>query len=56
MGGRIDTILMSVKFGADPISSLDFSFTGGGVPLITVGPYIGHIALTYLIEAKDYYF
>ena len=34
MGGRIDTILMSVKFGDDPISSLDFSFTGGGVPLI----------------------
>ena len=33
MGGRIDTILMSVKFGDDPISSLDFSFTGVGVPL-----------------------
>ena len=26
---------MCVKFGDDPISSLDFSFTGG-VPLITV--------------------
>ena len=34
MGGRIDTIFMWVKFGDDPISSLDFSFTGGGVPLI----------------------
>ena len=32
MGGRIDTILMSVNFGDDPISTLDFSFTGG-VPL-----------------------
>ena len=32
MGGRIDTILMWIKFGHDPISSLDFSFTGG-VPL-----------------------
>ena len=29
MGGRIDTIVMSVKFGEDLISSLDFSFTGG---------------------------
>ena len=29
MGGRIDTIFMWVKFGDDPISSLDFSFTGG---------------------------
>merc|ERR1712243_442298 len=34
MGGLIDTIFMWVKFGDDPISSLDFSFTGGGVPLI----------------------
>ena len=33
MGGRIDIILMCVKFGDDPISSLDFSFIGGGVPL-----------------------
>ena len=33
MGGRIDTILMWVKFGDDPIGSLDFSFIGG-VPLI----------------------
>ena len=33
MGGRIDTIFMWIKFGDDPISSLDFSFTGGGVPL-----------------------
>ena len=32
MGGRIDTILMSVKFSDDPISSFDFSFIGGGVP------------------------
>ena len=30
MGGCIDTILMLVKFGDDPISSLDFSFIGGG--------------------------
>ena len=29
MGGRIDTISMWVKFGDDPISSLDFNFTGG---------------------------
>ena len=29
MGGRIDTILMWIKFGHDPISSLDFSFYGG---------------------------
>ena len=29
MRGRIDTILMCVKFGDDPISSLDFSFIGG---------------------------
>ena len=29
MGGHIDTILMWVKFGDDPISSLDFSFIGG---------------------------
>ena len=34
MGGRIDIILMCVKFGDDPISSLDFSFIGG-VPLNT---------------------
>ena len=27
MGGRIDIILMSVNFGDDAISSLDFSFT-----------------------------
>ena len=33
MGGCIDTIMMCVKFGDDPISSLDFSFIGG-VPLI----------------------
>ena len=33
MGGRIDTILMCVKFGDDPMSSLDFSLIGG-VPLI----------------------
>ena len=33
MGGRIDTILMCVRFGDDRISSLDFSFIGGGVPL-----------------------
>ena len=32
MGGRIDTILMCVKFSDGPISSLDFSFIGG-VPL-----------------------
>ena len=32
MGGRINTILMSVKFGDDLIGSLDFNFTGG-VPL-----------------------
>ena len=31
MGGRIDTILMCVKFGDDQISSLDFSFIGRGV-------------------------
>ena len=30
IGGRIGTILMCVKFGDDPISSLDFSFS---VPL-----------------------
>ena len=36
MGGRIDTIFMSVKFGNDPTSSLDFSFTGG-VPLKLFG-------------------
>ena len=30
MGGRIDIILMCVKFGDDPISSLDFCFIGGG--------------------------
>ena len=35
MGGRTDTILTSVKFGDDLINSLDFSFTGGGVPLRT---------------------
>ena len=29
MGGRVDTILMYVKFGDDPVSSLDFSFTVG---------------------------
>ena len=34
MGSRIDTILMCVKFGDDQISSLDFSFIGGGVPLM----------------------
>ena len=33
MGGRIETILMCVKFGDDPISSLDFSFIGGGCTL-----------------------
>ena len=33
MGGRIDPILMCVKFGDDLISSLDFSFIGVGVPL-----------------------
>ena len=33
MGGRIDTILMCVKFVDDPIRNLDFSFIGG-VPLI----------------------
>ena len=33
MGGRIDTILICVKFGDDKISSLDLSFIGGGVPL-----------------------
>ena len=33
MGGRIDTILMCVKFGNDPVSSLDFSFIGGGCTL-----------------------
>ena len=33
MGGRIDTIFMWVKFGDDPISSLDFSFTGEGCTL-----------------------
>ena len=32
MEGRIDTILMCVKLGDDPISSLDFSFIWG-VPL-----------------------
>ena len=32
MGGRIDTIFMRIKFGDDPISSLDFSFTGGVYP------------------------
>ena len=30
MGGLIDTILMCVKLGDDPIGSLNFSFTGGG--------------------------
>ena len=35
MGGRIDIILMCVKFGDDPISSLDFSFIGeGGTKLL----------------------
>ena len=29
MGDCIDTVLMCVKFGDDPISSLDFSFIGG---------------------------
>ena len=29
MGGRTDSNLMCVKFGNDPISSLDFSLTGG---------------------------
>ena len=33
MEGRIDIIFMCVKFGDDPISSLDFSFIGGDVPL-----------------------
>ena len=33
MGGRIDSILMCVKFGYDTISNLDFSFIGD-VPLI----------------------
>ena len=33
MEGRINTILMCVKFDDDPISSLDFSFTGGVYPL-----------------------
>ena len=43
MGGRIDTILMCVKFGDDPISSLDFSFIGG-VPLnIKVALFYGTI-------------
>ena len=32
MESRIYTIMMCVKFGDDPISSLDYSFTGG-VPL-----------------------
>ena len=29
MGGRIDITFMCVKFGDDPISSLDFNFIGG---------------------------
>ena len=33
MVGRIDTFLMCVKFGDDPICTLDFSFIGGSVPL-----------------------
>ena len=33
MGGRISTILMYIKFGDDAMSSLDFSFIGGGVYL-----------------------
>ena len=32
MRGRFDAIFMFIKFGEDPISSLDFSFIGG-VPL-----------------------
>ena len=32
MGGHIDTIVMWIKFGDDPISSLDFSLTGGVYP------------------------
>ena len=32
MAGRIETISICVKFGYDPISSLDVSFIGG-VPL-----------------------
>ena len=33
MEGCIHTLLMCVKFGGDSISTLDFSFIGGGVPL-----------------------
>ena len=32
MGGRSETILMCVKFNDDPISSLDFCFSGGVGP------------------------
>ena len=42
MGGRIDTIFMWIKFGDDPISSLDFSFTGGGVPLNALKDYLSY--------------
>ena len=40
MGGRIDTILMCVKFGDDRISSLDFSFIGGCTLKIKSGLWI----------------
>ena len=36
MGGLSDTILICVKFGGDQISSLDFSFIVGVVPLISI--------------------
>ena len=36
MGGCIDTILLCIRFGDDPLSSLDFSFIGG-LPLIPGG-------------------
>ena len=42
MGGRIDTILMCVKFGDDPISSLDFSFIGGGGCTLKIKKYEFH--------------
>ena len=56
MGGRIDTISMWIKFGDDPISSLDFSFTGrGGVPLNFMVKFNSNIyILLYVINNVDY--
>ena len=49
MVSRIDIILMYVKFGDDPIGSLDFSFIGGGT-LKSNFTYLGDKFLKIAIE------